>query len=138
MLAETQTRQEQLNQQLGQQLGHSLTSSLTNRMDRVLRDEMKKTVPPSKRDERLPFLLEHFFFFHHFKLFILFMLYVLYLINPNCSFFFTSANENIEWWNTVPSMRYFCINVCKYSDVVVLLHGGEWHNIYSSFLVLFI
>jgi hypothetical protein len=40
-----QGRQEQLNQQLS----HALSSSLTNRMDRVLREEMKKTVPPSKR-----------------------------------------------------------------------------------------
>ena len=45
MLAESQGRQEQLNQQLS----HALSSSLTNRMDRVLREEMKKTVPPSKR-----------------------------------------------------------------------------------------
>uniref|UniRef100_A0A8C5C630 Enhancer of mRNA-decapping protein 4 n=1 Tax=Gadus morhua TaxID=8049 RepID=A0A8C5C630_GADMO len=43
MLAESQGRQEQLNQQLS----HALSSSLTNRMDRVLREEMKKTVPPT-------------------------------------------------------------------------------------------
>ncbi|CAL8262294.1 unnamed protein product [Merluccius merluccius] len=47
MLAESQSRQEQLNQHLSQQLGHALSNSLTNRMDRVLREEMKKTVPPT-------------------------------------------------------------------------------------------
>ncbi|KAJ3596303.1 hypothetical protein NHX12_002712 [Muraenolepis orangiensis] len=47
LLTESQSRQELLSQQLSQQLGHTLSSSLTNRMDRVLREEMKKTVPPT-------------------------------------------------------------------------------------------
>ncbi|XP_056137457.1 enhancer of mRNA-decapping protein 4 isoform X2 [Lampris incognitus] len=45
MLVESQSCQQQLHEQLGQQLSHALSSALTNRMDKVLRDEMKKTVP---------------------------------------------------------------------------------------------
>ncbi|XP_069580746.1 enhancer of mRNA-decapping protein 4 [Brachyistius frenatus] len=45
VLAESQNHQQQLQEQLSQQLGHTLSSALTNRMDKVLRDEMKKTVP---------------------------------------------------------------------------------------------
>ncbi|XP_034033154.1 enhancer of mRNA-decapping protein 4 isoform X2 [Thalassophryne amazonica] len=45
LLSERQNQQQQLQEQLIQQLSHSLCSTLTNRMDKVLRDEMKKTVP---------------------------------------------------------------------------------------------
>uniref|UniRef100_A0A4W6E226 Enhancer of mRNA-decapping protein 4 n=1 Tax=Lates calcarifer TaxID=8187 RepID=A0A4W6E226_LATCA len=45
VLAESQNHQQQLQEQLSQQLSHTLSSALTNRMDKVLRDEMKKTVP---------------------------------------------------------------------------------------------
>uniref|UniRef100_A0A8C4E3Z3 Enhancer of mRNA-decapping protein 4 n=1 Tax=Dicentrarchus labrax TaxID=13489 RepID=A0A8C4E3Z3_DICLA len=45
VLAESQNHQQQLQEQLSQQLSHTLSSVLTNRMDKVLRDEMKKTVP---------------------------------------------------------------------------------------------
>lgn len=48
VLAESQNQQQQLQEQLSQQLSHTLCSALTNRMDKVLREEMKKTVPPSK------------------------------------------------------------------------------------------
>ncbi len=48
VLAESQNHQQQLQEQLSQQLSHTLSSVLTNRMDKVLRDEMKKTVPQSK------------------------------------------------------------------------------------------
>lgn len=41
VLAESQSRQEQLSQQLG----HVLTSALTSRVDKVLREEVKKSVP---------------------------------------------------------------------------------------------
>ncbi|XP_071380280.1 enhancer of mRNA-decapping protein 4 [Centroberyx affinis] len=47
VLAESQNHQQQLQEQLSQQLSHTLSSALTNRMDKVLRDEMKKTVPPT-------------------------------------------------------------------------------------------
>ncbi|KAM7413951.1 hypothetical protein PAMA_018986 [Pampus argenteus] len=47
VLTESQNQQQQLQEQLGQQLSHALCSSLTNRMDKVLREEMKKTVPPT-------------------------------------------------------------------------------------------
>lgn len=49
VLAESQNHQQQLQEHLGQQLGQALSSALTNRMDKVLRDEMKKTVPQSKK-----------------------------------------------------------------------------------------
>ncbi len=45
VLAESQNQQQQ---QLQEHLSHTLSSVLTNRMDKVLRDEMKKTVPQSK------------------------------------------------------------------------------------------
>ncbi|XP_047452618.1 enhancer of mRNA-decapping protein 4 isoform X2 [Mugil cephalus] len=45
VLAESQNHQQQLQEQLSQQLSHALGSALTSRMDKVLRDEMKKTVP---------------------------------------------------------------------------------------------
>ncbi|XP_059190362.1 enhancer of mRNA-decapping protein 4 isoform X2 [Centropristis striata] len=45
VLAESQNHQQQLQEQLGQQLSHTLSSVLTNRMDKVIREEMKKTVP---------------------------------------------------------------------------------------------
>lgn len=48
VLAESQNHQQQLQEQLSQQLSHALSSALTNRMDKVLREEMKKTVPQSK------------------------------------------------------------------------------------------
>lgn len=44
VLAERQSDQ----QQLQEQLSSTLSSVLTNRMDKVLREEMKKTVPPSE------------------------------------------------------------------------------------------
>uniref|UniRef100_A0A667WLN5 Enhancer of mRNA-decapping protein 4 n=1 Tax=Myripristis murdjan TaxID=586833 RepID=A0A667WLN5_9TELE len=47
LLAESQSHQQQLQEQLSQQLSHTLSSALTNRMDKVLREEMKKTVPPT-------------------------------------------------------------------------------------------
>lgn len=47
VLAESQNQQQQLQEQLSQQLSHTLCSALTNRMDKVLREEMKKTVPPT-------------------------------------------------------------------------------------------
>ncbi|KAM3869911.1 enhancer of mRNA-decapping protein 4 [Diretmus argenteus] len=47
VLAESQSRQQQLQEQLSQQLNHTLSSALTNRMDKVLREEMKKMVPPT-------------------------------------------------------------------------------------------
>ncbi|XP_056273704.1 enhancer of mRNA-decapping protein 4 isoform X2 [Pseudoliparis swirei] len=46
-LAESQNHQQQLQEQLGQQLSDTLSTVLTNRMDKVLREEMKKTVPPA-------------------------------------------------------------------------------------------
>uniref|UniRef100_A0A7N8YMQ6 Enhancer of mRNA-decapping protein 4 n=1 Tax=Mastacembelus armatus TaxID=205130 RepID=A0A7N8YMQ6_9TELE len=49
VLAESQNHQQQLHEQLSQQLSHALSTALTNRMDKVLREEMKKTVPQSKR-----------------------------------------------------------------------------------------
>ncbi|XP_044048821.1 enhancer of mRNA-decapping protein 4 isoform X3 [Siniperca chuatsi] len=45
VLAESQNHQQQLQEQLSQQLSHTLSSVLTNRMDKVLREEMKKIVP---------------------------------------------------------------------------------------------
>nr|XP_057932154.1 enhancer of mRNA-decapping protein 4 isoform X2 [Doryrhamphus excisus] len=46
VLAEIRTQQ-QHQEQLSQELSHTLCSSVTNRMDKVLREEMKKTVPPT-------------------------------------------------------------------------------------------
>uniref|UniRef100_H3CGX9 Enhancer of mRNA-decapping protein 4 n=1 Tax=Tetraodon nigroviridis TaxID=99883 RepID=H3CGX9_TETNG len=43
--AENQSHQQQLQEQLSQQLSHSLTSVLSSRVDKLLREEMKKTVP---------------------------------------------------------------------------------------------
>ncbi|KAK5867892.1 hypothetical protein PBY51_012348 [Eleginops maclovinus] len=45
VLTESQNHQQQLQDQLSQQLSHTLSSVITNRMDKVLREEMKKTVP---------------------------------------------------------------------------------------------
>lgn len=45
VLAESQNHQQQLQEHLTQQLSHALSSALTNRMDKVLRDELKKAVP---------------------------------------------------------------------------------------------
>ncbi|XP_060932302.1 enhancer of mRNA-decapping protein 4 isoform X2 [Limanda limanda] len=45
VLAESQNHQQQLQDQLSQHLGHTLSSALTTRLDKVLRDEIKKTVP---------------------------------------------------------------------------------------------
>uniref|UniRef100_A0A3Q2QAW7 Enhancer of mRNA decapping 4 n=1 Tax=Fundulus heteroclitus TaxID=8078 RepID=A0A3Q2QAW7_FUNHE len=45
VLAESQNHQQQLHDQLTQHLSSALSSALTNRMDKVLRDELKKTVP---------------------------------------------------------------------------------------------
>ncbi|KAM8861537.1 enhancer of mRNA-decapping protein 4 [Synchiropus picturatus] len=46
-LAESRIHQQQLQEQLSQQLSHALCSSLTGKIDKVLRDEMKKIVPPT-------------------------------------------------------------------------------------------
>ncbi|XP_061628675.1 enhancer of mRNA-decapping protein 4 isoform X1 [Phyllopteryx taeniolatus] len=46
VLAETRNQQHH-QEELSQQLSHTLCNSLTNRMDKVIREEMKKTVPPS-------------------------------------------------------------------------------------------
>ncbi|XP_077424609.1 enhancer of mRNA-decapping protein 4 isoform X2 [Vanacampus margaritifer] len=46
VLAETRNQQYH-QEQLSQQLSHTLCNSLTNRMDKVLREEMKKNVPPT-------------------------------------------------------------------------------------------
>nr|XP_061813020.1 enhancer of mRNA-decapping protein 4-like [Nerophis lumbriciformis] len=46
VLAETQNQQHH-QEQLNQQLSNTLSNSLTNRMDKVVREEMKKTVPPT-------------------------------------------------------------------------------------------
>lgn len=45
LLADSQSQQQQLQEHLSQHLSQTLSAALTNRMDRVLRDEMKKTVP---------------------------------------------------------------------------------------------
>ncbi|KAK2918195.1 enhancer of mRNA-decapping protein 4 isoform X2 [Channa argus] len=45
VLAESQNHQQQLLEQVSQQLSHTLSSALTSRVDKVLREEMKKTVP---------------------------------------------------------------------------------------------
>lgn len=45
LLADTQSQQLQLQEHLSQHLSQTLSATLTNRMDRVLREEMKKTVP---------------------------------------------------------------------------------------------
>uniref|UniRef100_A0A673HIX2 Enhancer of mRNA-decapping protein 4 n=1 Tax=Sinocyclocheilus rhinocerous TaxID=307959 RepID=A0A673HIX2_9TELE len=45
ILAEGQSRNQQLQDQLVQQLVQTLNNSLCNRLDKVLREEMKKTVP---------------------------------------------------------------------------------------------
>uniref|UniRef100_A0A671PHS1 Enhancer of mRNA-decapping protein 4-like n=1 Tax=Sinocyclocheilus anshuiensis TaxID=1608454 RepID=A0A671PHS1_9TELE len=47
ILAEGQSRNQQLQDQLVQQLVQTLNNSLCNRLDKVLREEMKKTVPQS-------------------------------------------------------------------------------------------
>ncbi|XP_077372595.1 enhancer of mRNA-decapping protein 4 [Festucalex cinctus] len=46
VLAEARNQQHH-QEQLSQQLSHTLCNSLTNRMDKVLREEMKKNVPPT-------------------------------------------------------------------------------------------
>lgn len=45
LLSDAHSQQQQLQEHLSQQLSHTLSAALTNRLDRVLRDEMKKTVP---------------------------------------------------------------------------------------------
>eukprot|EP00066_Takifugu_rubripes_P027975 XP_011617241.1 PREDICTED: enhancer of mRNA-decapping protein 4 isoform X1 [Takifugu rubripes] len=45
LVTESQSQQQQLQEQLGQQLSHTLTSVLSSRVDKLLREEMKKTVP---------------------------------------------------------------------------------------------
>lgn len=49
ILAEGQSRNQQLQDQLVQQLVQTLNNSLCNRLDKVLREEMKKTVPQGER-----------------------------------------------------------------------------------------
>uniref|UniRef100_A0A4W4HE44 Enhancer of mRNA-decapping protein 4 n=1 Tax=Electrophorus electricus TaxID=8005 RepID=A0A4W4HE44_ELEEL len=48
LLAEGHTRSQQLQDHLAQQLAHTLGTMLSSRLDKVLREEMKKTVPQSK------------------------------------------------------------------------------------------
>lgn len=49
LVTESQNQQQQHQEQLSQQLSHTLTSVLTSRVDKLLREEMKKTVPQSKK-----------------------------------------------------------------------------------------
>ncbi|XP_077566843.1 enhancer of mRNA-decapping protein 4 [Stigmatopora nigra] len=46
VLAETRNQQHH-QEQFNQQLSHALSNSLTNKMDKVVREEMKKTLPPT-------------------------------------------------------------------------------------------
>lgn len=48
VLAESQNHHQQLHEQLSQQLSNALSSALSIRVDKVLREELKKTVPQSK------------------------------------------------------------------------------------------
>lgn len=52
LLAEEQHRHLQLQEQLAQQLAQSLGNTLSSRLDKVLRDEMKRTVPQSQYRRR--------------------------------------------------------------------------------------
>uniref|UniRef100_A0A8C5H7D5 Enhancer of mRNA-decapping protein 4 n=1 Tax=Gouania willdenowi TaxID=441366 RepID=A0A8C5H7D5_GOUWI len=45
ILSESQIHQQQFQEQLSQHLGHTLSIAMTNRVDKVLREEIKKTVP---------------------------------------------------------------------------------------------
>ncbi|KPP66397.1 enhancer of mRNA-decapping protein 4-like [Scleropages formosus] len=45
VLAEGQRRSQELQEELTQQLVHTLSTAVSNRLDKVLRDEMKKTIP---------------------------------------------------------------------------------------------
>lgn len=49
-MTESRSHQQQLQEQLSQQLSHTLSSVLTSRVDKLLREEMKKTVPQSKEN----------------------------------------------------------------------------------------
>lgn len=48
VLAEGHAHNQQLQEHLAQQLAHTLGTTVSNRLDKVLREEMKKTVPQSK------------------------------------------------------------------------------------------
>lgn len=48
VLAEGHTRNQQLQEHMAQQLAHTLGTTVSNRLDKVLREEMKKSVPQSK------------------------------------------------------------------------------------------
>uniref|UniRef100_A0A8C8HH28 Enhancer of mRNA-decapping protein 4 n=1 Tax=Oncorhynchus tshawytscha TaxID=74940 RepID=A0A8C8HH28_ONCTS len=48
ILAEGQNRNQQLQEHLSQQLAQTLNNTLCNRLDKTLREEMKKSVPPSQ------------------------------------------------------------------------------------------
>lgn len=48
VLAEGHTRNQQLQEHMAQQLVHTLGTTVSNRLDKVLREEMKKSVPQSK------------------------------------------------------------------------------------------
>lgn len=61
VLAESQSRQ----QQFQEQLSHALGSALTARVDKVLREEMKKTVPQSTEKSETQ-ISNGFFFFARF------------------------------------------------------------------------
>lgn len=47
VLAEGHTRNQQLQEHMAQQLAHTLGTTVSNRLDKVLREEMKKSVPQS-------------------------------------------------------------------------------------------
>lgn len=57
VLAESQSRQ----QQFQEHLSHALSSALTARVDKVVREEMKKTVPQSTETVQLKSTLIFFF-----------------------------------------------------------------------------
>lgn len=48
VLAEGHKHDQQLQEHLAQQLAHTLGTTVSNRLDKVLREEMKKSVPQSK------------------------------------------------------------------------------------------
>lgn len=47
VLAEGHARNQQLQEHMAQQLAHTLGTTVSNRLDKVLREEMKKSVPQS-------------------------------------------------------------------------------------------
>lgn len=47
-MAEGHACNQQLQEHMAQQLAHTLSTTVSNRLDKVLREEMKKSVPQSK------------------------------------------------------------------------------------------